>query len=253
MESESNEALSNADSGMCLVVDATERTVKIVKKEHGNPDYLDLQPLTADQLANFGVRIAEADLVDDDYIHCELCDAYYHSSCRLHPLFLVSDREVREETRPRDEQTLPAFFEIRTSKIPKAGFGVFSKVDVPIGLVFGPYQGLLLTDAKEADQQGYSWELRIEGKPSKFVDGSHRYYANWMRFINSSRFESEQNLIAFQYNGSVYYRVFRPINEGEELLVWYGKKYGESLGVLSIAQKSKKPILPISRNPFVFV
>ncbi|VDD94794.1 unnamed protein product [Enterobius vermicularis] len=146
---------------------------------------------------------------------------------------------------------MPAFFEIRASKIPKAGLGVFSKVDVPIGLVFGPYQGLLLTDSKEADQQGYSWELRLEGKPSKYVDGSNRYYANWMRFINSSRFESEQNLIAFQYNGSVYYRVFRPINEGDELLVWYGKKYGESLGVLSVTQKSKKPILPISKNPFV--
>lgn len=50
--------------------------------------------------------------------------------------------------------------------------------------------GLLLTDSKEADQQGYSWELRLEGKPSKYVDGSNRYYANWMRFINSSRCNS---------------------------------------------------------------
>uniref|UniRef100_A0A0N5AGX6 SET domain-containing protein n=1 Tax=Syphacia muris TaxID=451379 RepID=A0A0N5AGX6_9BILA len=251
MDSEIPDTIGNVDSGKCLVVDAIERTVKIVKKEHGNPDYLDLQPLTADQLSNFGIRIAEADLVDDDYIHCELCDAYYHSSCFLHPLFLVSDREVREETRPRDEQTLPAFFEIRASKIPKAGLGVFSKVDVPIGL-FLTEKCLLLTDANEADQQGYSWELRIDGKPSKFVDGSNRYYSNWMRFINSSRFESEQNLIAFQYNGSVYYRVFRPINEGDELLVWYGKKYGESLGVLSVSQKAKKQSLPISKNPFVF-
>ena len=31
---------------MCLVVDVIERTVKIAKKEHGNPDYLDLQSLT---------------------------------------------------------------------------------------------------------------------------------------------------------------------------------------------------------------
>uniref|UniRef100_A0A0M3J8B8 SET domain-containing protein n=1 Tax=Anisakis simplex TaxID=6269 RepID=A0A0M3J8B8_ANISI len=106
---------------------------------------------------------------------------------------------------------LPAFFEIRTSKIPKAGLGVFAKMDIPTGLVFGPYQG-------KADQHGYAWEIRIAGALPQYIDGSDQNYSNWMRFINSSRFENEQNLIAFQYNGCVYYRVFRPISEGVELL-----------------------------------
>ena len=30
--------------------------------------------------------------------------------------------------------------------------------------------------------------------------------------------EKEQNLIAFQYNGQIYYRVFQPIDEGQELM-----------------------------------
>uniref|UniRef100_A0A0N4UBE9 SET domain-containing protein n=1 Tax=Dracunculus medinensis TaxID=318479 RepID=A0A0N4UBE9_DRAME len=167
-------------------------------------------------------------------------------------LFVVNDREVREDHKTRALQTLPAFFEIKASKIPKAGLGVFAKIDIPVGLVFGPYQGILLCDSKKADQHGYSWEIRIAGKPSQFVDGSDPRYSNWMRYINSSRFEKEQNLIAFQYNGSVYYRVFRPISEGIELLVWYGNKYGESLGVLCASQRTKRPSIPIEKNPFIF-
>ncbi|VDM46265.1 unnamed protein product [Toxocara canis] len=227
------------------------------------------------QLSTFGVTLPKWELDDDDYIHCDLCGEYYKGSCRLHPLFMVSDREViffleiicqsaypfriaeifllqvREENKPRAEQTLPAFFEIKTSKIPRAGFGVFAKMDIPTGLVFGPYQGVLLSDAKKADQHGYAWEIRMRGAPPQYIDGSDPNYSNWMRYINSSRYENEQNLIAFQYNGSVYYRVFRPISEGVELLVWYGNNYGESLGVLTISQRPKKVTIPIQKNPFI--
>ncbi|EFO22150.2 SET domain-containing protein [Loa loa] len=234
---------------MCLVVDAVERMVKLMSSDCNNPKYCLLQKLSEKQLKTFGIVLAESELEDDDYIHCDLCGVYYRASCRLHPLFIVSDREVREDNKPRAEQTLPAFFEIKTSKIPKAGLGVFAKMDIPIGLVFGPYQGILLSDPKKADQNGYSWEIRISGKPSQYIDGSDPRYSNWMRYINSSRFENEQNLIAFQYNGSVYYRVFRPISEGIELLVWYGNKYGESLGVLSVTQRHK---IPPEKNPYIF-
>uniref|UniRef100_A0A158Q8E0 SET domain-containing protein n=1 Tax=Elaeophora elaphi TaxID=1147741 RepID=A0A158Q8E0_9BILA len=235
---------------MCLVVDAVERMVKLMPNDFNNSKYCLLQKLSEKQLKTFGIVLAESELEDDDYIHCDLCGVYYRASCRLHPLFIVSDREVREDNKPRAEQTLPAFFEIKTSKIPKAGLGVFAKMDIPIGLVFGPYQGrILLSDPKKADQNGYSWEIRISGKPSQYIDGSDPKYSNWMRYINSSRFENEQNLIAFQYNGSVYYRVFRPISEGIELLVWYGNKYGESLGVLSVTPRHK---IPLEKNPYIF-
>lgn len=239
-------------SEMCLVVDAIERTVKMVNSDYDNPRYCLLQKLTEKQLKTFGVVVDESETVDDDYIHCDICGVYYHASCRLHPLFIVSDREVREDNKPRAEQTLPAFFEIKTSKIPKAGLGVFAKMDIPIGLVFGPYQGVLLKDAKKADQHGYSWEIRVSGKPSQYIDGSDPNYSNWMRYINSSRFDREQNLLAFQYNGSVYYRVIQPISDGVELLVWYGNKYGESLGVLSVSQKPKRAMIPLEKNPFIF-
>ncbi|MFH4982266.1 hypothetical protein AB6A40_008975 [Gnathostoma spinigerum] len=240
---------TSAPGEMCLVVDVIARRVKLVKSGFDETKYCLLQRLTEEQYKTFGIKLNEEELDGDDYIHCDECDAYYHAYCAEHPMFSVNDREVREEDKSRAEKTLPAFFEIRQSKIPNAGLGVFAKTDIPIGLIFGPYQGVLLSDAKKADQNGYSWEIRTKGKPV-YIDGSDPQYSNWMRYINSSRFEKEQNLIAFQYNGSVYYRVFQPISEGVELLVWYGNKYGESLGVLSVASRPKKPI-PIDKNPFV--
>ncbi|VDK20816.1 unnamed protein product [Anisakis simplex] len=124
---------------MCLVVDCVERCVKLVNNDHDNPKYCLLQKLTEKQLSTFGVLLSKWELEDDDYIHCDICGEYYKGSCRVHPLYMV-----REDNKPRAEQTLPAFFEIRTSKIPKAGLGVFAKMDIPTGLVFGPYQGASL-------------------------------------------------------------------------------------------------------------
>lgn len=75
-----------------------------------------------------------------------------------------------------------------------------------------------------------------------------------MRFINSSRYESEQNLIAFQYAGGVYYRVFRPIDREKELLVWYGEAYGKALGINTTPKKSskRKKNKTSGKNPYIF-
>ena len=51
------------------------------------------------------------------------------------------------------------------------------------------------------------------------------------RFINCAENDAQQNLIAFQLHGRIYYRVFRHISPGEELLVWYGKQYAGQLGL----------------------
>ena len=52
-----------------------------------------------------------------------------------------------------------------------------------------------------------------------------------MRFVNCARNEEEQNMLAFQYRGSIYYRTFKDIHPGEELLVWYGDQYAKELGI----------------------
>ena len=69
------------------------------------------------------------------------------------------------------------------------------------------------------------------GKFSHFVDGHEESQSNWMRFVNCSRCEDEQNIVAFQFRGEIYYRTYKSINPGEELLVWYGESYARDLGI----------------------
>ena len=71
----------------------------------------------------------------------------------------------------------------------------------------------------------------MDGKVTHYIDGKDEKYGNWMRYINCPRTEDEQNLIAFQYQGEIYYRVFQDILPGTELLVWYGTEYGNLLGI----------------------
>ena len=52
-----------------------------------------------------------------------------------------------------------------------------------------------------------------------------------MRFIRCARYREEQNLYAFQYCGNIYYRAFRDIPVGRELLVWYDDKYHQYMGL----------------------
>ena len=52
-----------------------------------------------------------------------------------------------------------------------------------------------------------------------------------MRFVNCSGTEDEQNLIAYQYRGEIFYRAYKDIIAGSELLVWYGPEYASLLGI----------------------
>ena len=63
------------------------------------------------------------------------------------------------------------------------------------------------------------------------IDGSDEESSSWMRFIQCARSKDEQNLVAFQYKGNVYYRSFKDIVVGEELLVWYDDKYLQHFGI----------------------
>ena len=38
-------------------------------------------------------------------------------------------------------------------------------------------------------------------------------------------------MVAFQYKGEIYYRTFKHVYPGNELLVWYGRDYAEELGI----------------------
>jgi len=75
------------------------------------------------------------------------------------------------------------------------------------------------------------FQIVKDGKFSHFLDGQDESHSNWMRFVNCSRCEDEQNLVAYQYKSEIYYRTYKPVTAGKELLVWYGESYAKDLGI----------------------
>ncbi|CAH3014629.1 unnamed protein product, partial [Porites evermanni] len=130
-------------------------------------------------------------------------------------------------------QSFPNEVGLCRSGIPGAGYGVCARQLIPLGTWIGPYEGevlrpeqvLLGTDAS------YMWEIYHEGKLLYYIDGQDENKSSWMRFIRCARYGSEQNMFAFQYSGNIYYRAFKDIPAGTELLVWYDDNYPQYMGI----------------------
>lgn len=50
-----------------------------------------------------------------------------------------------------------------------------------------------------------------------------------MRFVNCARDDKEQNLVAMQFRGEIYYKARVPVEAGSELLVWYPQSCSETM------------------------
>ncbi|XP_043745004.1 histone-lysine N-methyltransferase PRDM9-like [Cervus elaphus] len=169
---------------------------------------------------------------DDDYLYCEECQNFFIDSCAAHgPPTFVKDCAVGKGHANRSALTLPPGLSIRLSGIPDAGLGVWNEAsDLPLGLHFGPYEGKI-TDNEEAAKSGYAWQITKGRNCYEYVDGKDTSWANWMRYVNCARDDEEQNLVAFQYHGQIFYRTCQVVRPGCELLVWYGDEYGQDLGI----------------------
>ncbi|KAM9487203.1 uncharacterized protein Hap1MRO34_007040 isoform 2-T2 [Clarias gariepinus] len=165
-----------------------------------------------------------------DYLYCEVCKSVFFNKCEVHgpPLF-IPDTPVPMGVSDRARLTLPPGLEIQKSIIPDAGLGVFNKEEtVPVGAHFGPYQGELVNQ-EEAKNSRYSWVIYRSRQCEEYIDATSEVHANWMRYVNCARNDGDQNLVAFQYQGGILYRCCRPINPGQELLVWYEEEYAKEL------------------------
>ncbi|XP_043769799.1 probable histone-lysine N-methyltransferase PRDM7 [Cervus elaphus] len=169
---------------------------------------------------------------DDDYLYCEECQNFFIDSCAAHgPPTFVKDCAVEKGHANRSALTLPPGLSIRLSGIPDAGLGVWNEAsDLPLGLHFGPYEGQI-TDDEEAANSGYAWLITKGRNCYEYVDGKDTSWANWMRYVNCARDDEEQNLVAFQYHGQIFYRTCQVVRPGCELLVWYGDECGQDLGI----------------------
>lgn len=52
-----------------------------------------------------------------------------------------------------------------------------------------------------------------------------------MSLVKCARFPEEQNLIALQSKGQIFYEACKEVQPGQELLVWYGDCYVQFLGI----------------------
>lgn len=129
--------------------------------------------------------------------------------------------------------SFPEEVQLCVSSIPGAGCGVCAKQHIPVGTWIGPYEGKLVKydDVKPNTDTSYMWEIYQDGKLSHYLDASDENTSSWMRFIHCARYREEQNLFSFQYCGNIYYRAFREISVGTELLVWYDEKYPQDMGI----------------------
>ncbi|XP_052235957.1 putative zinc finger protein 66 isoform X2 [Dreissena polymorpha] len=167
---------------------------------------------------------------NDHFLYCGECNTEFEGDCPVHgPYNYILDKEVPEGDPLKANHTVPDCLEIKTSKIAKAGLGVFSKKGLESRVMFGPYGGDIVA---ENQKSGYCWQTLKEGKPSHFVDAQNKATSNWMRYVNCAMTEADQNLVAFQYKGGIYYCTLKQILPGEELLVWYGDEFARELGLI---------------------
>eukprot|EP00111_Clytia_hemisphaerica_P020841 TCONS_00061461-protein len=189
---------------------------------------------------------------EDHFLYCEQCEDFYFGDCPVHgPLFPLADKDC-PNTENRSLASLPDGLEVRESNIPGAGLGVFAKRQFNSGTRFGPYEGKKVRPdiPKDDMDTSYMWEIMKEGRVVYYVNGKDEKYGNWLRYINCSRTESEQNLVAFQYHGQIYYRAYKEVKIGDELLVWYGDEYARDLGIVAADMKDDENDSTAKQNDF---
>ncbi|XP_078251461.1 histone-lysine N-methyltransferase PRDM9-like [Rhinoraja longicauda] len=189
----------------------------------------------------------EQELHDDDYLFCEACETFFIEECPVHgPPIFMKDTVIDCNRTDRAHLTLPEGLSIATSKIRKAGLGVWNEGKViPRGIHFGPYEGEV-SNEEEAAISGYSWAICKANNDTEYIDAQDESKSNWMRFVNCARKEEEQNLVAFQHRGNIYYRTCKPVRPHCELLVWYGDDYAKELGItwttMWMSNQDPKPV-----------
>ncbi|XP_068711466.1 zinc finger protein Xfin-like [Montipora foliosa] len=188
-------------------------------------------------------RNKKLELEEDEYILCSKCNKLQIGACSIH----CNLRWVKEplevlvtEGQTKARATIPKNMDLKSSSIPDAGLGIFAKERFESDVVFGPYWGQKITvaDVTSSMDQSYMWDIIENGLVTHVIDARDEKYSNWLRFVNCARNEDEQNLVAFQYRGEIYYRSYKVIEPGMELLVWYGDRYACDLDILD---KENKP------------
>uniref|UniRef100_A0A3Q2Q2G2 PR domain zinc finger protein 1 n=2 Tax=Fundulus heteroclitus TaxID=8078 RepID=A0A3Q2Q2G2_FUNHE len=147
--------------------------------------------------------------------------------------YIVKDQPLEEESKSngktRAEISLPRNLALKRNHSSKEVLGVCSKELIPKGTRFGPLVGESYTSKtlpKDADSR-YFWRVFSEGQLHHILDGLNEDQSNWMRYVNPARSLEEQNLVACQTGLDIFFYTIKPLQPGQELLVWYSPEFAQ--------------------------
>lgn len=143
---------------------------------------------------------------------------------------------------------LPSFLEIRYSKIPNGGMGVFAKHDIPKGTFLGNYMGFIYIGDERNRIKGNSYQFdTVIRDQDAIIDAIDVNFSNWTRFMNCALLEQQENVTVMknkcieesnyfnrigkkiEIDGSIVFFACTNIPAGDELLYNYGEKYKNKL------------------------
>ncbi|XP_047429018.1 PR domain zinc finger protein 1 isoform X2 [Mugil cephalus] len=147
--------------------------------------------------------------------------------------YIVKDQPLEEESenhgRRRAERSLPRNLALKRCHSSKEVLGVTSKELIPKGTRFGPLVGEIYTNEtllKDANRK-YFWRVFLDGRLHHILDGLREERSNWMRYVNPACSVEEQNLVACQSGLEIFFYTIKPLQPGQELLVWYCSEFAQ--------------------------
>ncbi|XP_029352228.1 PR domain zinc finger protein 1 [Echeneis naucrates] len=147
--------------------------------------------------------------------------------------YIVKDQPLDQESEnprgTRAERSLPRNLALKHCHNSAEVLGVTSKEQIPKGTRFGPMVGesytkeILMTGANRK----YFWRVFADGRLDHILDGLNEERSNWMRYVNPACSVEEQNLVACQSGLDIYFYTIKPLQVGQELLVWYCPEFAQ--------------------------
>ncbi|XP_069751952.1 zinc finger protein 408 [Narcine bancroftii] len=171
------------------------------------------------------------------HLFCEDCQEFFEENCPVHgPPTFIKDTPVELGLPCRAFYTLPAGLAAGPSQIQENQLGIWcvSKA-LPRGIFFGPLEGKLECDEVVGRTSFMSKEIGEKtGAGEAQVNQS---LSNWMRYANKARTKEESNAVMFQFYGKIYYRLYKTIELGQELLLWSEENQVQTTQEQSSAQE----------------
>jgi SET domain-containing protein len=132
---------------------------------------------------------------------------------------------------------------LKKSTLPGAGLGLFTKIDIPKGMLIVEYKGRLVNwkDVKAEDgYNAYLFKLN-----SKYALNALTYYKSFARYANDARGFSKitglkNNTEYIVKKNQCFISSIRKIYRGEEIFVPYGKAYWDLMKKINSKGKRSK-------------